>query len=470
MGVTRDLAYYLADIEFDQLPAPVQDRAKLVLLDGLGIALGGFGLPEYSEKFLRLAKEVGGGVRQATLIGDGDKVSLPMAAFGNAALATALDYPDHTASKSGRCFTWLGALAVPAALAAVEVQGGDGKDLLSAVVAGYECAGRIQRSMDMSPQREQEVTGETISVFAAAAGAARGLRLDRDQMLSTIGMAGVQTPIPAGYKWLGDTGLRPRKDIKQGWAWMCLAGVFAAQSARLGFEMTQDNNILDGDRGLWRMLGMDIFHEDEVTRDLGADFVLLAANSKRFPGCAVTHSAIAGAIDLVRENTIERDDIERIDVITNRATGIEFDDRDPKSIQDMQFSIPYQVGAAVSGYPRGPQWYTSGSDVARRIAANTFLSFDEECEEAYQVRRLRMSKIRISTRNGKVFETKVERAGFSRTPDELKSKFLEVASQVIGVQGAEALFNVVDTLDRAPNLTELLSELEIPASALPIKG
>lgn len=466
MGVTRDLAYYLADIEFDQLPTAVQDRAKLAVLDILGVALGGFGLQQYSGKFLRLAKAVGGGVSEATLIGDGATVSLPMAVFANTALATALDYCDHVSSKSGLCFAWPGALAVPAALGAVEVHGGDGKDFLAAIVAGYECEGRILRSVDMSPERERELKGETISVFAAAAAAARGLRLDRDQMLSTIGMAGIQTPVSAGYKWLMDTGLRPRKDIKQGWAWMAHTGAFAAESARLGFEMTQDNNILDGDRGLWRMLGMEFHYEDEVTRNLGDDFVLLNVETKRIPGCSITNTGILGARDLISENTIDMNDIVRIDVTTNRRSGIEEDDKDPKSIQDMQFSVPYQVGAALSGYPRGPQWYTLAADSARQTAAKTFLGFDEECGEFWESNHRQLSKVRITTRDGGVYETKVEDKKLPVTPDEIRRKFHEVASQVIGDQAAEDLSDIVDHLEEEPNLTHLLSALEASGAGI----
>ena len=83
MSVTRELANYLAEIEYDQLPTAVQERAKLAVLDSLGVALGGYGLPEYRDKFFALAKAVGGGISEATLVGDGAKVSLPLAAFAN---------------------------------------------------------------------------------------------------------------------------------------------------------------------------------------------------------------------------------------------------------------------------------------------------------------------------------------------------------------------------------------------------
>ena len=331
-------------------------------------------------------------------------------------------------------------------------------------MAGYECSGRILRSMDMSPERERQVKGETVSVFSAAGAAGRGLRLDRDQMLSTLGMAGIQTPVMAGYKWLMDTGLRPRKEIKQGWAWMSLTGVFAAQAARMGLQATQENNILDGERGLWRMLAMESYDESEITKGFGTEFVLPRVETKRYPGCSITHTGLVGAMNLVRDHDLDLATIARIDVTTNRRSGIEEDDQDPRTAQDMQFSVPYQVGAALTGLPRGPQWYTSAAEDARKIARKTFLGFDDECLEFWEVNHRQMSKVRITTRDGAVYETRAEDEKRLNSTEEITDKFLECASQVIGSAAAEELRALVETIDQAPNIAGLLAALRAPAS------
>jgi len=465
VGATRKLAEYLVGIDWDELPPQVQRRAKLAVLDSLGVSLGGYAVPEYSEKFIDLAKAVGGGVGEATIIGDGTKVSAPFASFANTALATALDYCDHAGTKTGIAFCWFGALAVPAALGAVEVSGGDGKEFLSAVVAGYECSGRILRSIDMTAERERELKGETISVFSAAAAAARGHRFDADRMLSTLGMAGIEVPVSSGYKWLMDAGLRPRKDYKQGWAWMSLAGAFAATAASHGLRALQENNILDGDRGLWRMLGMDVTYPEELLRDLGVDYVLPHVETKRYPGCSITHTGLIGAMEIVRANGLSRDDIARIEVTTNKRSGMEEDDQAPATAQDMQFSVPYQVGAALSGYPRGPQWYTLARERALGVASRTFLLFDEECGEFWEKNRRQMSKIKLITRDGITYTTRVEDEKRLNTTDEIEAKFMETAVQVIGEQAARNLKQTVMTLDEAPDLTTLLEQLHVASPA-----
>ena len=190
---TRTLAAYLSGLKFEDLPQEVVEKGKLAILDAVGNCIGGYPLA-LSRTFLDVAEGLGGGRPEATLIGDGGRVSAPAAAFGNAALTTMLDYCDYTRSESGRCATWLGAMAVPAALAAGELRGISGRELVAGVVAGYEGAARIVHSMDMTLEQSQKVGGETLSVFAAVCAAGRALGLDEDEMLSAVGMAGIYTP------------------------------------------------------------------------------------------------------------------------------------------------------------------------------------------------------------------------------------------------------------------------------------
>ena len=314
MSATRTLASYASKLNYEDLPPEAVERGKLQILDALGNAIGGYSL-ELSATFLDLAKMVGGGNAESTLIGDGGKVSVPLAAFGNGALTTILDY------TAGR-----GALGVPAALAAGEVRDISGKEFIASVVAGYETVSRIIDSMSQTREQAYMLTGSTVSVFAATAAAGRALGLNELGMLSAFGMAGIYTPVPAGYKWLYDEDLLPRKDIKQGWAWMCMTGAFAAVSSQKGLRATQENNVLDGDKGLWRMLGNDVFHEEKITEGLGQKYHILGFASKAWPGCAVTHPAMVAATNLARDNGISSGDIEKVEVSTYRSYAVGFHD------------------------------------------------------------------------------------------------------------------------------------------------
>ena len=468
MSSTRILASYLSKIKCDDLPPQVVEKGKLAIMDAVGNAIGGYPLA-LSRTFLELAKDLGGGREQATLIGDGTKVSTPIAAFGNGALSTMLDYCDAHRSDSGRCPAWPGALAVPAALAAGEYRGISGEGLIASVVAGYECAARILHSMDMTLERSLELAGETVSVFAAAGAAARALGLTEDEFLSALGMTGIYTPVPAGHKWLSDDGLTPRKDIKQGWAWMCLTGTFAAVSAQKGLKMLQQNNVLDGDNGLWRMLGMDIFKEEQLTGELGQRYHILQFATKPYPGCAVTHTAIAGVTGLAKEHHIDPADIEAIQVITNKQDGIGFDDRDPKGLSDIEFSMPYQIGAALVAGDGGPNWYkdktakSSGvSDMMKRVS----LSFDEECERAFLESHLRMSKVTVQTKAGHRYSRRVDQVPNRQSADEVKHKFITTTSQVIERERVDRILSTVENLETVGNISELMDLISsLPSEA-----
>ena len=461
MSSTRTLASYLSRLKYEDLPPEVVEKGKAAILDPICNSIGGYSL-KISRTFLDLAKRTGSGTGEATLIGDGTKISIPMAAFGNGALSTLLDSSDSQSNESGLSTTWMGALALPTALAAGEYKGISGKELITSVVAGYECAARIVHSMDKTWEQSQRLRGVSLGIFAAAGGAARALGLDEDQFLSTLGMTGVYTPIPSGHKYLGEDRLTPRKDIKQGWAWMCMTGAFAAVSAELGLKMLQENNILDGERGLWLMVGADVSREEQLTAGLGKTFRILGFRTKLYPGIAVTHSSIDGVLDLVNENAIDVGDIDSVEVLTNKTEGVGFGDQDPKGPIEMEFSIPHQIAAALLAGPGGASWYwesTAANLQFAEMVKRVSLSFDEECEQAYRDSHMRMSKISITTKTGQRYAKIVDRARIIRTLDGVRDKFLAAAPQVIDSERAGKILNTVDNLESLSNVSELVDLL-----------
>ena len=471
MSTTRTLASYLSNLNYEDLPPAVIERGKVAILDVVGNAIGGYPLT-LSKIFLDMAKDSGGGRDAATLIGDGSKVSVPMAAFGNGALSTMLDYSDYRGSESLRTGAWMSALAVPAALATGESQGISGRDLIVSSVAGYECVSRILDSMDQTMEQAQILAGQTVSVFAAAAAAGRALALDEDQMLSTLGMAGIYTPVPAGLNYSGQEGLRPRKDIKQGWAWFCMTGTFAAVSAQKGLKMLQENNILDGDRGLWRMLGMDVFKEERITADLGERFQINKFQTKVISGCSVTHTAITSLRELVRDHGINPGDIDKIDVIIAKGAGIGFDDQEPQGLVDRQFSMPYQVSASLFAGDPGPNWYSdkmAKSPEITNMMKRVSLSFDEECERIWREQLIRVSKVHVVTNDGKRYETRTDgtkedrSGGKVESAEEIRKKFITTTSQVIDGGQAHDIANTIENLDEVGNVSELIHLLRVPA-------
>src|SRR5215472_6783136 len=87
----------------------------------------------------------------------------------------------------------VGAVTLPALLAVAESHAAlDGRELLTAAVAGYEVGPRVGKCMGQEHIGQGWHSGATVGVFSAAAGAARALGLSSDQTVHALGIAGTQ--------------------------------------------------------------------------------------------------------------------------------------------------------------------------------------------------------------------------------------------------------------------------------------
>ena len=153
--VTRQLATFASDLRYQKLPSEAVAAAKIAVLNIVAAALGG-AQTRIGRLHTGLAKETGGGIKDATLIGDGTRVSRPMAAYANGGLAFALDYEDVC-----QYVIHAGPIVIPAVLAVGESLGASGKAMIAGVVAGYELGTRIGWSMQPTPARGAQVWGSS---------------------------------------------------------------------------------------------------------------------------------------------------------------------------------------------------------------------------------------------------------------------------------------------------------------------
>jgi 2-methylcitrate dehydratase PrpD len=172
-GATGRLASYVAALEYEDLPEAVVSQAKVAIRDSLGCLLGGSTLvagQQMSAKFLSMAAE-----GQATVAGSRRRAPSPMAGYVNAQLTNLLDF-DDTLVELGSGHP--GATIIPAALAVGEEGGASGKDLIVAVVAGYDVHSRVGAAGKPTFARSLQVRGHaTWQTFGAVAAAARSLGL-----------------------------------------------------------------------------------------------------------------------------------------------------------------------------------------------------------------------------------------------------------------------------------------------------
>src|SRR5262249_25722790 len=165
-GTVEKLADWALAIRADDIPETTLHQAKLLLLDTIGC--GYAALDEDTSRAVIAAMAETGGAPQCTVIGSMTKTGAPAAVLLNGALIRILDLNDYANTSSGQ----IGGHPsdnIPAALAAAELSGASGRDVLAAIVTGYEIYGRLKDAMDDN----RDWDGIMVSGFAAPAMGAR---------------------------------------------------------------------------------------------------------------------------------------------------------------------------------------------------------------------------------------------------------------------------------------------------------
>ncbi len=340
VSITRELAEFVSDLSYGALPLAVVERAKSLVLDSVGIAVRARHDAESTESVLAAVKALGFGHGQATIIGSDDCVSPPAAALINGTLIHSLDFDDTHARGSIHS----SAPIVPAALAAAEMVGANGRELLAGIVAGYEV--QIRLGLALVPKdhyaRGYHPTA-TCGAFGAAAAAAKIFGLSAAQIADAFGVCLSQT---AGtVQFLANGAWTKRFQVGNA----AMNGLVAASLAREGFKGAAE--AIEGRAGFLRAYAPEPDFSKAVV-GLGAHFETLAIAVKPYPCCRYSHAAMDALIALRNENNIGADEIQSVEIGLPQ-TGWEIighpesDKHQPTSIVDGQFSMPFLAAVAL---------------------------------------------------------------------------------------------------------------------------
>ena len=455
MNETRQLASFAAQTTFDDLPGEVVEVARLAALNIVGTCLGGY-QTRIGKLHVELAKDFGGGKSQATIIGDGAKVSVPAAAYANGNLGFALDYEDmlHYVLHPGY-------VTLAAGLAVGEQLSASGKDLVTAVVLGYEIAGRIAVAIQPTPERGAQVWGEGYHPFAAAVTAGKLLGLDDDELEVALGIAGAYSCVPSAYKYFGPVEqTRPMREVKLAWGWMCMAGVMAALSARSGFG--GGRGVLDGEHGYWTMAGSDRCDFERLVSGLGETWMTTETEYKIHPSIGINHPAFWATKGLVEEHDVRAEEVEEVTVTTLWADLI--GDSNPGSAVDAQFSLPYTIAATILREPLVPGLYSDEKledPALRDLLARIRIVPDPAADRAFFDEQRLLQTVEISLREGRTVRRAIEfpRDKPSYGKPELEAKFDDLARGVLNDEHRSRLREALDGLDELEDVSMLAALL-----------
>lgn len=307
---TRGIAEFVSGLTYDAIPVAVRQRIKLLMLDAFGCAIYGSRL-EWSRILQRVLGGVDG-TRACCVWGTDQQLSAPHAALVNGTQVHGFEIDD---SHFGG-YIHVGSLVLPALVAVAETRPGmSGKEFLTAAVAGYEIGPRVGLCMNPEHIAQGWHSAATVGVFAAASGAARGLRLDADKTVHALGITGSQASglMAAQYGAMV-------KRMHAGRA--SQSGLYGAMLADAGF--TGIVNVFESEYGGFCTTfsrSQDRFRLAELTAGLGSVWQTMNFRLK-FYSCVYSNYS---TLDTIREMQAERrfgaDDVEKIVVHGAKVTA-----------------------------------------------------------------------------------------------------------------------------------------------------
>ncbi|MFN8545427.1 MAG: MmgE/PrpD family protein [Candidatus Binatia bacterium] len=456
--IARRLATRVVAWRDGTLPDAVLRRAHELLLDFVGVAVGGAG--EASSVVLRRGLAALGLAGTATVIGTGDRLAVPAAACANGAAAHALEMDDTHQGGS----IHLGASVFPAALAAAELVGATGDAVLRAAVAGYEVGARLAMALDPAAhyRRGFHPTG-TCGAFAAATAAGLILGLDANAIAAALGIAGSQAA--GSMEFLADGAWTKR--LHPGWA--AQAGLHAASLARAGFVAPA--TIFEGRFGV-----LAAYSDAPRTAPLLADdrFELLDTAVKPHACCRYMQGPIDAALALRTEHEIDPAAIETIDVGVLAAGWAivcepEVRKRHPTSVVDLQFSLPFGVAAALARGAASPDEFalaTLDDPDVRSLMDRVRAVRDPALDACFP--RAWPAWMRIRLRDGRTLERHVAQPlGDPENfldPDALRAKLRRLAGRTLPPPVVERLVIAANGVPEAPAMDALLAATRPPAT------
>ena len=227
MGVTATLSAFTAGIRLDSLPTEVVNRARFLVLDLVGNIVRARHDADSTPALLAATRAMGMAAGNSGVFGDAARYTPAGAAFLNGALAHSLDFDDTHAAGS----LHPGAPVIPAALAAGEMMGASGADVLAAIIAGYEVTCRVALALPAGAHYDRGYhPTATCGAFGAAAAAARVCGLDADGVADALGT--VLSQAAGSLQFLVNGAWTKRFQV----GWAATNGLMAATLAREGFK------------------------------------------------------------------------------------------------------------------------------------------------------------------------------------------------------------------------------------------
>ena len=459
--VTDYVARFIVNTRYEDIPNHVLELARKSILDGLGLALCGSAAKtgEIVREYIK-SLGFGPGAAGATVIGSSMKAPVRFAAFANAVGIHADDYDDtQLAVAENRTYGLLThptAPVLPAALAGAETRSLSGRELLLAYNLGVEVECKIAEAISPRHYEDGFHSTGTIGVMGAATAVAKLNRFDLPHVLTTLGIAASEG---AGLRENFGTMTKPFHAGKAS-----ENGVVAADFAALGWTATHE--VLEAPRGFFQAAGGG-YDAAAILSKLGRPwtFVNPGVSIKPFPSGSLTHPGMTELERLIREHDIKPDEVELLEVGTNKDSPNALIHHHPKDHLQAKFSMEFCMAALVLYRKAGLSEFTD--EVVNRPAVQQMISrvkfgVDPVAEAAGYNKMTTILKIHL--KDGRIVTGRADFGkGSPSIPmsfDDVTEKFLDCAAFAKWPAAkAKSVVETVRSIEKVPDVRQLTALL-----------
>jgi len=351
MSTAGDLASFVTRTSVNDLPPLALERARMVIAST--IASAAMGVDIVSSRIIReLARERGGSEEATVWFAGGGALPVADAARVNAVMSDAAASDDSDL----RSIAHIGTIVSTTAIAIAERTGASGRDVLAAMVLGYEIAGRIDEAL--TPGRgERGFHGSISTIFGGAVAAGTLLGLTSAQMTQAIALAATSI---GGLHVAANTSVA--REYHAGLS--AMLGIHAALAAHKGF--VAEEHVLEMPRGFFSAYSGD--HLEDVTKDLGTSWDITTDMAiKLVPGGHPHHAAAEAAANAAIAGNVDPADVVSI-VLSSAKYRTLPGPKHPTDLIGVAHSPAYFIAAAIAD--RGYGWvHASPEKVANPVIA-----------------------------------------------------------------------------------------------------
>jgi 2-methylcitrate dehydratase PrpD len=440
-AVAHRIAEFAVNLSYEEIPPDVVERAKDCIIDTVAACVFSAQFP-WTQIVIDHARR-NSAPGECSIFGTPWKVRAPFACLANGAAAHGFELdclvePSVGIHPSAAC-------VVPGLAPAMGRKLG-GKQLLSAVVAGYEVLYRIGHAANQSIEKVGFHSPGVVGPFGTAVVIGRLFDIDAKRMANAFGIAGSMS---SGLMEFSQTGGMVKR-LHLGRA--AEGGFMAAVLARDGY--TGPDGVFDGKFGLLSVFCREA-DPSRLTKDFGKTWHVMKTKIKRYACHSTAQVPVTLALDLKAKHGIAGDDVESVTVAANEKTVHYHDIGDPQDMTMAQYSAQFCVAVGLYRDPTDPRVFSEEILADPKVRA---LSKSSRVVPLQGAKHPSACRVTLRLKNGK--EVSAEGHDFKGTPTmplsraELMEKFLKLTAHKDRAK-AERLFAQLAEAEKVKDFSTL---------------